>query len=144
MAYPKNRAKRNEIPFCTYEGCDSEYYARGWCFKHYRRWRRTGSPGGRVFGPTTYRGMHLKVVRERGKAVEHECVDCGEQASEWSYNKSDPDPKYQEISLMNRVILAEFSTNVDCYEPRCKPCHVKLDRWTNGDTELRPYSEDRQ
>jgi hypothetical protein len=28
---------------CTIEDCRGEFYARGWCHKHYERWRRHGS-----------------------------------------------------------------------------------------------------
>jgi len=29
---------------CKIEGCDSKIEARGWCSKHYQRWRRHGDP----------------------------------------------------------------------------------------------------
>lgn len=29
---------------CSVEGCDSPVSARGWCGKHYSRWKRTGDP----------------------------------------------------------------------------------------------------
>lgn len=32
---------------CSYEDCDGPHYARGWCLKHYYRWKRTGDPAGR-------------------------------------------------------------------------------------------------
>jgi hypothetical protein len=28
------------------EPCGTKHYARGWCFKHYKRWERTGTPLG--------------------------------------------------------------------------------------------------
>ena len=30
--------------FCSIVDCDSEHYARGWCEKHYARWRKHGDP----------------------------------------------------------------------------------------------------
>lgn len=30
---------------CTMPGCDRRQTARGWCFTHYERWRKTGDPG---------------------------------------------------------------------------------------------------
>lgn len=29
---------------CSIEGCDAKHFARGWCHKHYERWRRYGDP----------------------------------------------------------------------------------------------------
>lgn len=29
---------------CTIDGCDKEVLARGWCSKHYWRWKRSGDP----------------------------------------------------------------------------------------------------
>ena len=37
---------------CNIGGCDRTLYARGWCSKHYKRWRRHGDPRGG--GPANY------------------------------------------------------------------------------------------
>lgn len=29
---------------CTIDGCDNPHMARGWCSKHWKRWRSTGDP----------------------------------------------------------------------------------------------------
>ena len=29
---------------CTIDGCETKRYGRGWCEKHYTRWRRNGDP----------------------------------------------------------------------------------------------------
>jgi hypothetical protein len=33
---------------CTVEGCDRDSRARGWCQRHWQRWRRTGNPTGSI------------------------------------------------------------------------------------------------
>src|SRR5690606_2960253 len=38
-----------------------------------------------------YGAAHERVYRKRGRASQHDCVDCGERAEEWSYDHSDPD-----------------------------------------------------
>ena len=29
---------------CSIEGCEGKFLARGWCRKHYQRWRKNGDP----------------------------------------------------------------------------------------------------
>lgn len=29
---------------CSIDGCDNDHYGRGWCRKHWKRWRRHGDP----------------------------------------------------------------------------------------------------
>jgi hypothetical protein len=41
----------NGLPSCSVEGCDLKPHARGWCHKHYHRWRRYGDPLLRVNFP---------------------------------------------------------------------------------------------
>jgi len=31
-----------------------------------------------------YRGYHMRIVKEKGKASEHKCRKCGEQAKDWA------------------------------------------------------------
>ncbi len=58
-----------------------------------------------------YRAIHARIVNERGRADSYLCVDCGEEARQWSYK--------------GRV---GFSPDVNDYEPRCVPCHRAYDR----------------
>jgi len=32
------------VKICSIDGCDSSVFARGWCSKHWSRWRTTGDP----------------------------------------------------------------------------------------------------
>lgn len=58
---------------------------------------------------STYHTRHRRVVRARGRASEHTCVDCGSAASDWSQ------------------IRGTDGESVDDYEPRCKRCHNLYD-----------------
>lgn len=59
----------------------------------------------------TYRTVHSRLVSARGKAADHTCIDCGQQANEWSYCEP-----------------TGFSANLEDYSPRCHACHQKHDR----------------
>jgi len=52
---------------------------------------------------------HRLLSRARGKACEHDCVDCGKQAKHWSQTH-DTNPN-----------------DFDNYNPRCVSCHWKYD-----------------
>ncbi|MCZ4497891.1 MAG: endonuclease [Marmoricola sp.] len=39
------------VRLCTIEGCEQQHYARGWCQRHWSRWRKTGTTEDRVFVP---------------------------------------------------------------------------------------------
>lgn len=39
---------------CAVEGCPRRVVAQGWCERHWRQWRRTGSPTFSVHGKTTH------------------------------------------------------------------------------------------
>lgn len=34
---------------CTFEGCDDDYFSKGYCVKHYRRYTRYGDPSAGKF-----------------------------------------------------------------------------------------------
>lgn len=73
---------------------------------------------------TSYSGAHDRIRRDRGSASEYDCVDCGRQASQWSYNHSDFDELY---SAEKASFGLPFSLDVGNYDPRCIPCHKRFD-----------------
>ena len=36
--------KKEEMKVCSIEGCNNKILARGWCNKHYLRWKNNGDP----------------------------------------------------------------------------------------------------
>lgn len=57
---------------------------------------------------------HARIRSQRGKASEYDCVDCGDQALDWSRRK-DGD-----------------CNNIWDHDPRCRRCHMEYDedeRW---------------
>lgn len=57
--------------------------------------------------------LHRRIHRKHVPAPNHKCVDCSNQARDWSLNG--------EI----------YTDKVEDYSPRCRSCHVKLDDKTN-------------
>lgn len=135
-AEPTRRYSGPQVGICPVEGCEQPKSFNGMCKLHATRVARHGDPlivihqrdrdlprgadnphwaGDRI----TYGGMHIRVRKTRGPASEHSCVDCARTASQWSYDRSDP----------NERMASEgpYSTNVDHYVARCVPCHKKHD-----------------
>jgi len=113
---------------CRFSGCDrllTDHGGWGWCRKHYIRWYKYGDPAivkpprhfrGDAVG---YRGLHMRIVKARGKASEHVC-SCGVQAQQWAYDHSDPEPKLSRLG-------SPYSLDVRRYDPLCRSCHGKRD-----------------
>lgn len=68
----------------------------------------------------TYEAMHSRLNYRKGLARRQPCIDCGEPARQWSYDHLDPNELTSPSGL-------EYSTDPDRYQPRCRPCHHKLD-----------------
>jgi len=99
--------------------------AWGWCRKHYIRWWKYGDPAivkphnWAVGDQVTYRGLHARISRARGLASEFTC-ECGNPAEQWSYDYTDPSPKFSEQG-------SPFSLDVRRYQAMCRSCHGKRD-----------------
>src|SRR5690606_9282079 len=88
-----------------------------------------GTPGPcnwRSAGAVSYGTMHARIRRARGAAKHHACVDCGRPAHHWSYDHQDPN-ELAEV-LQPRNMLAQYSLDMDHYQPRCRSCHWGFDR----------------
>lgn len=121
---------------CSVGDCENPAQDVGMCFKHAARMRRHGDPrvvihqrdrqlpcgsaNPRWAGDgITYGGMHLRVRNVLGSARDHLCVDCGDQARQWSYDHDDPGERH--------AAEGAYSLNIGHYLPRCVPCHKKFD-----------------
>lgn len=70
-----------------------------------------------------YSTAHDRVRRIVGPASDHDCVDCGKQAHEWSYDGRDPDERVE----IHNGRPTPFTWNPAHLEPRCRSCHRRLD-----------------
>ncbi len=113
--------------------CGAETVVAGIVLRHGRsrscgclRGAGTGRPRNPV---VTYDGAHMRIYRERGKAKYYACVDCGATAQDWSYDRTDPDELTGEVVTPDgRPIMVPYSMKPEHYSPRCKSCHIRLDR----------------
>jgi hypothetical protein len=119
----------SDARMCSIEACQRRHHANGYCQQHNDSWRRHGDPlafgtwgGHRPRGERPgYEASHRRVLADRGRATEFECVDCGGPAAEWSYRGGSID------ELVNPAGLA-YSPNSDDYDPRCIRCHRHYDK----------------
>lgn len=111
---------------CSISDCPSTASRRGWCQKHYRRWSRHGDPlsPDKSRNPRrsipTYRGAHTRVRARRGKARNLPCINCGNPATAWAYQGTDPNPLVSPRGYL-------YSVDPAHYAPMCTPCHATLD-----------------
>lgn len=69
----------------------------------------------------SYSRLHNILKRTYGPARNYTCASCPSQAAEWSYDWTDPDPRYDVATG------SQFSLDLTRYQPRCLFCHRKLD-----------------
>jgi hypothetical protein len=58
---------------CAVDGCEAKHYCRGWCTKHYGRWKATGDPVGLMYpfgGPRLTWLMDALGKRDRSECWE--------------------------------------------------------------------------
>ncbi len=105
---------------CEVEGCAAAHEARGMCNLHYIRWRKRGTlaewhPERGASSPNwtgddaSYRAVHKRLEKERGKAREHTC-ECGDPAEHWAFDEP-----------------TGYSTDTSRYRPLCVSCHRTAD-----------------
>ena len=125
---------------CTVEGCTNGQHSRGWCTKHYLRNYHHGSPtykrpraikaatAARDRVPRSYVTAHRWLKKQRGLAVLHTCIDCGQQAAEWSYTYDGEAHSDDHGEHMGKP----WSPDPEQYEPRCHRCHKHFDMLMTG------------
>lgn len=116
---------RDQYPSeCSVEDCAKPSSARGYCGMHYWRLRKHGDTSyvmphnpNWTGADGSYGAVHQRLNNTRGSARMYKCVDCGQQARQWSYDR-----RGGTVSA-----LCPHETDLDRYVPRCVPCHKRFD-----------------
>lgn len=74
---------------------------------------------------SVYTNLHAKLRRNRGSARLHACVECGNPAEQWAYDRKDPN-EHTRVQVGNRTVT--YSSDPSHYEPLCRPCHHERDK----------------
>lgn len=112
---------------CSVDGCSNESRAKELCWGHYLRLYRTGSIMHPTLGASlrqvtksrdseSYMALHVKRSAD-DPASNYQCIDCGAQASEWTYQYGCPDERHSEYG--------PYCAHNEHYAPRCHSCHTK-------------------
>jgi hypothetical protein len=89
------------------------------------RMREAGRKGGAVGKDDVgYMGVHTRLREKFGPASFYDCVDCGGDARDWSYDGGAPDERRQECGQMEGTV---YSLDFSFYSPRCRTCHHQYD-----------------
>lgn len=148
---PKGRpikAQRRQRGQCSVEGCELiDAGPHRMCAKHWTRVQRHGSPDVVIHqrdrnlprrersrhwtgDDASYFAIHQRLRYQRGPARTHVCVDCGNHARQWSYQRTGG-PSQRESPE------GPYSVDLDDYVPRCVPCHKKFDLAHLGRTTIK-------
>lgn len=117
---------------CEAEACDRVAVAGGLCRLH-----RSVADGVAVHTaavpPTTectYEQAHARVRQWRGKATEHRCLVCGEQAEVWAHMHRSTAPVLHQRRRKygkGRWYVMPYSPLVWDYQPMCRVHHARAD-----------------
>lgn len=100
----------------------------------YHREMRASQPK-RQHEPTTsectYSAAHNRVRNRRGKASEHRCIECGNQAEEWSYRGGAPSEqrgtRTRHRHARTNTVRTAWCGDPNYYDPMCQACHAARD-----------------
>lgn len=122
------------------KGLCSQHYMAQWMDAvpgrreaHNARQREYVRPDGKPVRPLKevvgYFQAHRRVrYAKGGPAREFTCVDCDQQAAQWSLNHEALEVLYDDV----RGFQVPYSLNTDDYDSRCVPCHKRYDFGTNA------------
>lgn len=96
---------------CQIDGCDSRSLARGWCSKHYQRWKRHGDP-------------LVTMRRESGPCKVDECDKPGDEGHGWCYLHYRRYWRHGDPYATSRIVGDDVARFVSYLIPGEAPTHV--------------------
>jgi len=106
---------------CSVLGCGDSVTSRGWCEKHYARWRRRGDPVAPYLKPgnrANCYGTPLERIRKRLLFMENGC---------WKYIGAKKEAGYPVIRITENNRAKNFNVGRVLYEDKHGPVSLKLD-----------------
>jgi hypothetical protein len=127
---------------CVISGCSDKHYARGWCKRHYQRWRKHGDPlgggvdrGRRQPGPFPSQPERRRIARDFVNALKKvtPCAGCGGPMLDW-HNPEHIDRPVRRISRMVGIgsTLRNIKLEIARCTPLCRRCHMTEDGRIKG------------
>lgn len=132
-------AKVDYGPLCNFDGCEKPpaYRFRGLCRSHYA-WVNKGKEK-RVLSLWSVDikpgAAHRRCRILWGRAAEHTCIECGNEAYDWAYDGTDSSQLYADNGNGTWTWFSRFP---EFYMPMCRSCHRKRDG-SNQKSELHAY-----
>lgn len=122
---------------CSIEGCSNKVRARGWCDKHYRRWKRNGDP--------------MVKRRVRGTCTVEDCPN-EHRARGWCYKHYQRWLHHGDLTAdLRRKDVVKYgwahgrvrAARGDAPEHSCVECGQPADEWSYDHTDPEPLFNER-
>lgn len=113
------RGRTKNLGTCSMPGCERKAQSRDRCSTHYVPWR-FDTHNWDYRGTISYTGAHYRLRGLWGSAKQYPCISCGEPASSWAYDGTDPEQLYGEA---RKDRWSYYSPWPEFYAPMCSRCH---------------------
>lgn len=114
------------FPDCLVDSCTTQACRRGWCQRHYSRWRSTGDPLGlRQASPTPGKTPQERKRWIDAHKLERGCTDCGYNAhpAALDFDHLPGTVKVRDIKSGQQLGWAALMAEVSKCEVVCANCH---------------------
>lgn len=113
---------------CSFPGCGRAVRTNGLCSTHADNLRTKGElkpiESRSIHDECRYDAAHHRVTNLWGKASQYPCIECGNQAKDWAYDRKDETELYGETVTKSWCFYSRYP---EFYMPMCGSCHRRRD-----------------